>query len=77
LRWHSGTRASSLMAKLTAKTRKRMKDSSFALPRQRAYPIPDLSHARMALSMVAAHGTDGEKAKVRRAVEKKYPSLKK
>jgi hypothetical protein len=54
-----------------------MKDSSFALPRQRAYPIPDLSHARMALSMVAAHGTDGEKAKVRRAVEKKYPSLKK
>ena len=64
------------MAKLTAKTRKRMKDSSFALPRQRAYPIPDLSHARMALSMVATHGTDGEKSKVRRAIEKKFPSLK-
>jgi hypothetical protein len=27
--------------------------------------------------MVAAHGTDGEQSKVRRAVEKKYPSLKK
>jgi hypothetical protein len=31
----------------------------------------------MALAMVATHGTDGEKSKVRRAVEKKYPSLKK
>jgi len=65
------------MAKLTTKQRKRMKSSTFALPRQRAYPIPDISHARMALAMVAAHGTEGEKSKVRRAVEKKYPSLKK
>ena len=65
------------MAKLTTKTRKRMKDSSFALPRQRAYPIPDLSHARMALAMVAAHGTEGEQSKVKRAVYKKYPSLDK
>ena len=65
------------MAKLTTKQRKRMKDSTFALPRQRAYPIPDISHARMALAMVAVHGTDGEKSKVTRAVEKKYPSLKK
>jgi hypothetical protein len=31
----------------------------------------------MALAMVAAHGTDAEQSKVRRAVEKKYPSLKK
>jgi len=65
------------MAKLTTKQRKRMEDSTFALPRQRAYPINDLNHARMALAMVAAHGTDGEQSKVRRAVEKKYPSLKK
>ena len=65
------------MAKLTTKTRNRMKDSSFALPRQRAYPIPDLSHARNALARVAQFGTDGEKSKVRRAVEKKFPSLKK
>jgi len=65
------------MAKLTTEQRKRMKSSSFALPRQRAYPINDLAHARMALAMVAAHGTDAEKSKVKRAVEKKYPSLKK
>jgi hypothetical protein len=65
------------MAKLTTKTRNRMKDSSFALPRQRAYPIPDLSHARNALARVEQFGTDGEKSKVRRAVEKKFPSLKK
>ena len=65
------------MAKLTTKTRNRMEDSSFALPRQRAYPIPDLSHARNALARVAQFGTDGEKSKVIRAVEKKFPSLKK
>jgi hypothetical protein len=64
------------MAKLTTKTRNRMKDSSFALPRQRVYPIPDLSHARNALARVAQFGTDGEKSKVRRAVEEKFPSLK-
>ena len=65
------------MAKLTTKQRKRMKASSFALPRQRAYPIPDISHARNALSRVAQFGTDAEQSKVRRAVEKKFPSLKK
>ena len=65
------------MAKLTTEQRKRMKSSSFALPRQRAYPIPDLDHARMALAMVAAHGTEGEKSKVRKAVYEKFPSLKK
>ena len=65
------------MAKLTTEQRKRMKAKAFALPRQRAYPINDIGHARMALAMVAAHGTDGEQSKVRRAVYKKYPSLKK
>ena len=64
-----------VMAKLSAATRKRMKDSSFALPRQRAYPINDIVHARMALSMVSKFGTSAEKAKVRRAVAKKYPSI--
>ena len=65
------------MAKLTTKQRKRMKSSTFALPRQRAYPIPDISHARNARSRVAQFGTDAEQSKVRRAVEKKFPSLKK
>ena len=63
------------MAKLTTEQRKRMKDSSFALPRQRAYPINDMNHARMALAMVAAHGTDAEQSKVKRAICEKYPSL--
>ena len=65
------------MAKLTTKTRKRMKDSTFALPRQRAYPIPDISHARNALARVAQFGTDSEKSKVRKAVYKKFRSLDK
>ena len=63
------------MAKLTAKQRKKLKPSQFALPRQGAYPINDISHARMALGMVAKHGTEGEKSKVRKAVKKKYPSI--
>lgn len=63
------------MAKLTAKQRKKLKTSQFALPRQRAYPINDKAHARMALAMVSKYGTEGEKSKVRRAVKKKYPSI--
>jgi hypothetical protein len=63
------------VATLTTKQRERMEDSTFALPRQRAYPIPDLSHARNALARVSQFGTDAEKSKVRRAVYKKFPSL--
>ena len=57
--------------------RDKLKDSSFALPEERKYPIPDLAHARNALARVAQHGTEEEQKKVRRAVEKRYPSLKK
>lgn len=64
------------MAKLKNSTRKRMKATSFALPGQKKYPIPDKTHARMALAMVAAHGTTTEKRKVRAAVKKKFPSIK-
>lgn len=63
--------------KLTAKQRKRLKDSSFAIPSKRKYPINDISHARNALARVAQHGTPSEKAAVKRAVYKKYPSLRK
>lgn len=63
------------MATLTAKGRKRMKASSFALPGKRKYPISDASHARNALARVAQHGTPAEKAKVRRAVKRKFPSM--
>ena len=63
------------MAKLRNSTRKRMKATSFALPEQKKYPIPDKTHARMALAMVAAHGTASEKRKVRAVVKKKFPSI--
>jgi len=65
------------MAKLTTKKRKRLKKASFAIPGRRAYPIHDISHARNALARVAQHGTPSEKRRVRAAVYKKYPSLKK
>ncbi len=65
------------MAKLTSKQRKRMRDSTFALPSKRKYPIPDKQHAINALARVAQHGTPYEKKKVRAAVYKKFPSLKK
>ncbi len=65
------------MAKLTTKGRKRMKTSSFAIPSKRKYPINDKSHAINALARVEQNGTPAEKAQVRKAVYKKYPSLKK
>lgn len=62
------------MAKLTSRGRKQIKKSNFALPGRR-YPINDRAHAKAALSMVAAHGTEEEKKKVRAAVHRKYPTL--
>jgi len=63
------------MAKLTTKGRKRIKKGNFAIPGKRKYPIHDISHARNALARVSQHGTTAEKAQVRRAVCRKYPSL--
>jgi len=65
------------MATLTTAKRKKLRKSSFAIPSKRKYPIPDISHARNALARVAQHGTPSEKRQVRRAVYRKYPSLKK
>lgn len=59
------------MAKLSSSERK-----DFALPSEKKYPIPDISHARNALSRVAQSNTAGEESTVRRAVLAKYPSLK-
>lgn len=33
------------MVKLTAKTRKRLKKTTFGIPSKRAYPMPDRAHA--------------------------------
>jgi hypothetical protein len=62
------------VAKLTAKGRKRIKGSNFALPGRR-YPIHDAAHARNALSRVSQNGTDKEKARVRAAVKRRYPGI--
>lgn len=62
------------MAKLTTKARKAIPTKSFALPGRR-YPIEDRSHARNALARVSQHGSPAEKAKVRAAVHRKYPSI--
>ena len=63
------------MAKLTTKQRNQLKSSSFVFPKSRSYPINDRSHARAALSMVAAHGTPREQSRVRAAVRRKYPGI--
>jgi hypothetical protein len=62
------------MAKLTSAERKSLPSSDFALSGRR-YPIENISHARNALARVSQYGTPDEKAKVRAAVKRKYPSL--
>jgi len=75
------------MAKLSTRGRKRLARSKFALPPRRSgknrttkgvkgrYPIHDIAHARNALARVAQHGTPSEKARVRAAVKRRYPSI--
>jgi len=64
------------MARLTYKQRKRLRSTTFAIPSQRKYPIPDIAHARNALARVEQYGTPAEKRQVRRAVYAKFPSLR-
>lgn len=63
------------MAKLTSKERNKLPTKSFAEPGKRAYPINDPSHARNALARVSQFGSSSEKAKVRAAVKRKFPSI--
>jgi len=69
---------------LNAAERRSLPDSDFALPgkgkgpegkQAGSYPIPDLTHARAALAMVAKYGTPEEKEKVRAAVKRKFPDI--
>jgi hypothetical protein len=62
------------MARLTAKGRRSIKGSNFALPGRR-YPVHDRSHAANALARVSQFGSAAEKAKVRSAVRRKFPSM--
>ena len=69
---------------LNAAERRALPDSDFALPgkgkgpegkQAGSYPIPDATHARAALAMVAKYGTPEEKEKVRAAVKRKFPDI--
>jgi len=68
--------------KITTAGRRALSKGQFALPDgnkpgvKGRYPIHDISHARNALARVSAHGTSSEKARVRAAVYRKYPTLK-
>ena len=86
---HGGSRAKKEEVvhedKLSYKERQGLAKSQFALPGKGSgpegkqggsYPIPDASHARNALARVSQHGTEAEKAQVRRAVHKKFPDIK-
>jgi hypothetical protein len=63
------------MATLTEKKRDNMKDSTFGLPEEHKYPMPDKSHARNAkarASQQEAKGnlTEREKAKIDRKADR-------
>ena len=58
---------------LTTKARKKLPETAFALPPDR-YPIADLAHARNALARCSGKP---EESKVRAAVYRRYPELKK
>lgn len=62
------------MAKLTAKARKALPDSSFALEGGR-YPIEDANHARNALARVSQFGNEREKTIVRAKVKNRFPKI--
>lgn len=63
------------LAELTTKARKKLPTSTFAIPEDRAYPIPDEAHARNALARVSQFGTPEEQSRVRAAVKRKFPNI--
>jgi hypothetical protein len=63
------------MAKLSSASRKALPTKSFAEPEKRKYPIENEAHAKNALSRMSQNGTPAEKAEVRAAVKKKYPTV--
>ena len=59
------------MAKLTAKARKALPDSAFAIPSKRKYPDFDAGHRAAALARVNEFGTPAEKKAVKTDVARK------
>ena len=60
--------------KLDTEQRNSIPKKDFAGP-HKSYPIEDKSHARNALSRVSEFGSPSLKAKVKREVHEKYPSI--
>jgi hypothetical protein len=56
--------------------RSNLPKSAFAIPSRRAYPINTKARAKAALAYAARPTTTGHYATVRKAVLKRYPSLK-
>ena len=63
------------VAKLTTKERDDLPKRSFAIPSERAYPVNDAHHARLALAMVARYGSPDQQTEVRTAVKKRFPDI--
>lgn len=59
-----------------ARRRGKLPKTAFAIPSKRLYPIDTKSRARAALAYAARPGTRGSYSTVRKAVLKRYPSLK-
>jgi hypothetical protein len=66
---------------LTAAGRAQIAKKNFALTNKQsttgkpAYPIHDAAHARAALRLVGMHGSEQQKAEVRKDVARKYPGM--
>jgi hypothetical protein len=63
------------MAKLNAAMRRSLNPSQFALPGKKAFPIPDESHGRAALSM-AHNASPSEQETIKSKVASKFPDIK-
>jgi hypothetical protein len=61
---------------LPAKRRSALPSTAFAIPSKRLYPINTKSRARAALAYASRPNTRGSYSTVRKAVLKRYPSLK-
>ena len=55
------------MATLTEKKRDKLKDSTFGLPEQRKYPMPDKAHARNAKARASQQVHEGNLTKADQA----------
>lgn len=61
---------------MATKRGRRLPDSAFAIPSKRLYPINTKSRARAALAYAARPSTRGSYSTVRKAVLRRYPSMK-